>query len=156
MLSIVNKLKKIQASLDDDVIKGELLSTIEENSELAADITREQLNLGIDTSGAELPDYKSIKYLAKKNEPKTAKNGKYNLKLSGDFHRSIYVRITNKEVEVDATDEKYQKGYMYAITGRNDSDNRLLSWSDEVKVSENFIKLIRLYKQKLNERIKAQ
>lgn len=97
--------KRLQSVSDDQIDKG-ILDVIKANEQKLIDLNEEQLTSGFDADGQPLKPYKNPKYANFKLRinPK----GVTDLRLTGNFFKSFFVRDDNFPVTVFATDQKTQ------------------------------------------------
>jgi hypothetical protein len=80
----------------------------EEQREGLADINREQLLQGIESSGNKIsPEYASKSYARRKQSMNSAPGlGTPDLKLTGEFHRQLIAKVSEEEIVFSSRDEK--------------------------------------------------
>lgn len=121
-----------------------ILGILQNNWEYAVDLLTMQLMEGVDGDGAQLDHYRDKAYAEMKLElnPK----GVTDLKLTGDFHDSIYLKSDKWPVEFDASD--WKKQHLVSVYGKGIlqlEDSRIKTLVDHIK--EDILKYYsRLYK----------
>lgn len=95
--------KKLESISDEQIDKG-ILEVIKTNEQKLIDLNEAQLTSGFDANGQPLRPYKNPKYANFKLRlnPK----GVTDLKLTGSFFRSFFIRDEKFPVTVFATDQK--------------------------------------------------
>jgi len=100
MLDLINQLRAETPAKQESAI----LQMVEENEPIIVDLNTGQLLDGIDSETQPLKEYQSEQYAAMKEHlnPK----GVTDLKLTGGFHQSFYLRTDKWPVIFDATNAK--------------------------------------------------
>lgn len=87
----------------DSIIEDAMNDTAKEFS----DKQREQLTDGFDSNGNRLKKYANAGYAAKKNKLNSKPGfGNADHKLTGDYHRGIYMTVDGNQVRTGSFDEK--------------------------------------------------
>lgn len=109
-LNYVDKVSRITEEDQDFAIRR----ILRENSFYAVDLLTMQLMEGMDGDGQPLEHYRSIAYAEMKLEFNP--RGVTDLRLSGDFHESIFMTTTAWPLEFDASD--WKKAHLVNIYGK--------------------------------------
>jgi hypothetical protein len=122
--------------------KEDILKIIKHNEKFIVDLNRNQLLKGIDSQGSKLLEYESEEYAEMKR--KLNPLGVTDLKLTGKFHKGMYLKIENGVAVFGSTDSKTQdlvNKYGSDIFGLTQESKELL---EAIKLRED---ALRLYKK---------
>jgi hypothetical protein len=124
----LRKVEKLQRALSPDGLQTALKDTVNTNTQAVEDLTRQQILRGERSDGGLLPQYANPdgRYLRLKGTPKTAPGGRHNLKLRGNFQRSIKAKATTKAIDLVATDFKYP-----FLNSKSAKNKGLLAWNQK-------------------------
>ena len=101
---IISRVKAVPSQID--VI---ITESLEENKEIAADLITNQLTHGIRGDGEEMTEYRSDEYAIFKRSIGSISSPLTDLKLTGDYHRSIELQTKGTEALIVSRDSKDEK-----------------------------------------------
>ena len=138
-ITINSVLKRLEVDINT-VVEDAII----ENSETLADLQRAQMLKGENSKGEKIGKYRNPAYARKKASMNPLAGGSVDLKLTGDFHRGIFVADVRKDVFVmSSADEKtveLSKKYDDPFGMNADSKNELVNG----EFAKDFKKKVRL------------
>lgn len=100
--AILRKYTTVKSGMND-IIRESFESTKNE----LADFNRDQLNEGFDSQGNRLKKYRNKSYAIKKNSINPLPGlGNPDLRLTGSFHKSIFIEVVSDRIKFFASDKK--------------------------------------------------
>ena len=109
---MIKKLERFTRRIDEltkskmDII---ISQSLEENKEIGEDLITSQLSEGIKGDGESLHEYRSDEYASFKASIGSKSSPVADLKLTGNFHRSITLKTTKNTASFISDDEKDEK-----------------------------------------------